>query len=158
MGVRIKHNKGRCRRCDTVIESRSRHEMVWCTCGAVAVDGGLDYLRRAGEPSSFEDLSETEPVEVELASVGYTLGEAAGNAVEAERARRFSAPLAGDRRLTDSDAVVFLSGLLDDVLERAIRSGKLALIDDLFGFGRGTLARRVRRFKAHLLEACEDPI
>lgn len=56
---RIARNRGRCRKCDTTIESTSRHEMVWCRCGAVAVDGGLEYLRRSATNfNDFEELSE----------------------------------------------------------------------------------------------------
>jgi len=28
-----------------------------CSCGAVGVDGGLDYLRRRGEPDNAEEIS-----------------------------------------------------------------------------------------------------
>jgi len=31
--------------------------MRFCKCGAVAVDGGMDYLRRVGEPSNIEEMS-----------------------------------------------------------------------------------------------------
>ena len=51
-------NKAQCRQCGDVIESISVHDFVTCTCGAIAVDGGLDYLRRVGDPSDFIDLSE----------------------------------------------------------------------------------------------------
>jgi hypothetical protein len=27
--------------------------MCWCKCGAIAVDGGNDYLKCVGEPSLF---------------------------------------------------------------------------------------------------------
>ena len=40
-------NVAQCRECGDVVESKHRHDMVWCKCGAIAVDGGLDYLRRA---------------------------------------------------------------------------------------------------------------
>ena len=36
-----------CPRCFDVIYSRARHDYRKCTCGEVAVDGGLDYLRVA---------------------------------------------------------------------------------------------------------------
>ena len=55
----ILHNRVRCRRCGDEIESRSRHEMRWCRCGKVAVDGGRDYLRRVGDPELMDELSET---------------------------------------------------------------------------------------------------
>lgn len=61
MSDTIIHNRARCRKCDDVIESYNRHDFVWCKCGAIAVDGGKDYLRRVGNPIDFDDLSETKP-------------------------------------------------------------------------------------------------
>jgi hypothetical protein len=52
-------NRIRCRRCNTLIESRHVHDFVWCDCQAVAIDGGREYLRRVGEPDDIEELSET---------------------------------------------------------------------------------------------------
>ena len=43
---RIIVNKIQCKNCKDIIESKTRHNMVWCKCGKVAVDGGHDYLRR----------------------------------------------------------------------------------------------------------------
>lgn len=54
----IKVNKARCRKCDDVIESKFRHDFQSCSCGAIFVDGGLDYCRRGGNPEDFEELSE----------------------------------------------------------------------------------------------------
>ena len=45
----IIRNRIRCRRCGDIIESTYTHEFVRCSCGAVAVDGGREYLRRLGE-------------------------------------------------------------------------------------------------------------
>ena len=59
----IKRNAARCRKCDTVIESRHRHDFVWCKCQAIFVDGGLDYIRAGGNPEDFESLAEVEDVE-----------------------------------------------------------------------------------------------
>lgn len=61
---KIKHNRIRCKRCGDIIESKSRHDFVWCKCGACAVDGGHDYTKRAwdgmvGDPHEvFEELTE----------------------------------------------------------------------------------------------------
>ena len=44
--MRIKVNKIRCNKCGEIIESKSVHDFKFCQCGAVAVDGGHDYLRR----------------------------------------------------------------------------------------------------------------
>ena len=56
--IRIIHNRIRCNICGDVIESMNRHDYVECSCGAVAVDGGHDYLRRTGNLEDFEDISE----------------------------------------------------------------------------------------------------
>ena len=44
-------SKIRCRLCGEVIESRSRHDLVWCRCGEVFVDGGPHYLRTGARTS-----------------------------------------------------------------------------------------------------------
>ena len=54
-------NSIRCKMCGDVIESRGVHEMVWCSCGSCAVDGGHEYLRRAyKEEGCYEELSVVE--------------------------------------------------------------------------------------------------
>lgn len=55
-------NKAKCRKCEDIIESKHVHDFVTCKCGAISVDGGLDYLRRIGEHEDFEDLSESRTV------------------------------------------------------------------------------------------------
>ena len=60
----IVKNAIRCKRCGDVIESISVHDFIHCSCGACAVDGGRDYLRRCGYPDDYEDLSEYKEVEV----------------------------------------------------------------------------------------------
>lgn len=59
----ILRNSARCRKCKDEIESKHRHDFVWCKCGAIAVDGGKAYLRRLGNPGDFEDTSEETPQE-----------------------------------------------------------------------------------------------
>lgn len=49
-------NKIRCNKCGDEIESTHRHDFKFCKCGAVAVDGGLDYLR--SDLKGFTELSE----------------------------------------------------------------------------------------------------
>lgn len=46
-----------------VIESRSCHDFVTCSCRKCAVDGGLDSLRRIGDDGDFEELAEYEEEE-----------------------------------------------------------------------------------------------
>jgi DNA-directed RNA polymerase subunit N (RpoN/RPB10) len=63
----IHRNAVRCKLCGDEIESTHRHDFRWCSCGAVGVDGGRDYLRRAWNAPGkapedvFEDLSVVEP-------------------------------------------------------------------------------------------------
>ena len=42
---KIRTNKIKCKKCGDIIESKSVHDFKWCSCGAVAVDGGHEYLR-----------------------------------------------------------------------------------------------------------------
>lgn len=64
---KIISNRIKCKKCGDIIESRHLHDYVACSCGACAVDGGHDYLRRLGNPDNWEELSET----TEVAEVLY---------------------------------------------------------------------------------------
>lgn len=44
--MKIILNKIRCNKCGDEVESTFTHDFKWCKCKSVAVDGGLDYLRR----------------------------------------------------------------------------------------------------------------
>ena len=44
----ILQNEIKCEKCGSQIWSAHRHDFKWCSCGAVAVDGGMSYLRRVG--------------------------------------------------------------------------------------------------------------
>lgn len=58
---KIIKNAIQCKLCGEVIESTYRHEYVQCQCGACAVDGGHDYLRRSfRDKDCYIDLSVTE--------------------------------------------------------------------------------------------------
>ena len=58
--IKIIKNAIQCKLCGEIIESTDRHEHVECKCGACAVDGGHDYLRRcAKDLECFIELSET---------------------------------------------------------------------------------------------------
>ena len=37
--------KIQCGFCKDVMESKHRHDMVWCKCSNLAIDGGNDYLK-----------------------------------------------------------------------------------------------------------------
>ena len=51
-------NKIRCNKCGQEIESTSTHDFKWCRCNSVAIDGGLDYLRRiAKSKNDYTELS-----------------------------------------------------------------------------------------------------
>ncbi len=56
----ILENKIKCKKCGDIIESKSVHDLKWCSCGSVAVDGGTEYLRRIGVFDSWIDLSTTD--------------------------------------------------------------------------------------------------
>ncbi len=57
-------NAIQCKLCGEVIESKHRHDYVECKCGACAVDGGHDYLRRSYKSKDcYTDLSITEEQE-----------------------------------------------------------------------------------------------
>ena len=55
----IVQNAVSCNGCGDFIVSKHRHDFVECTCGAIAVDGGQEYLRRVGslEKGSYNDHS-----------------------------------------------------------------------------------------------------
>ncbi len=57
----IIRNAVRCKKCGDEIESTHVHDMKFCSCGAIAVDGGHDYLRRVGDLDAYEELSEERP-------------------------------------------------------------------------------------------------
>jgi len=55
-------NMIQCKRCGDMIRSEHRHDLKWCRCGNVAVDGGTEYLKRLiNDPAAeFVELSEYE--------------------------------------------------------------------------------------------------
>lgn len=56
--MKIIRNAIRCNLCGDEIESTDRHQYVTCSCGACAVDGGHDYLRRCFKSKDcYTDLS-----------------------------------------------------------------------------------------------------
>lgn len=72
--VIIIHNRIECLRCGDIIESTFRHDFVMCSCGACAVDGGKDYLRRQGNRGDWVDRSEVAWL-TEDASLGIIEGQ-----------------------------------------------------------------------------------
>ena len=64
--MKIIKNAIQCRKCGDIIESIYRHDFKWCKCGAVAVDGGKDYLRTVGNWKDIIDKSEVEEEDTEI--------------------------------------------------------------------------------------------
>lgn len=59
-GSAILRNSATCALCGDSIQSTNRHDYVSCACGAISVDGGLDYLRRSSQnDAAFIDTSVT---------------------------------------------------------------------------------------------------
>ncbi|MEA5004419.1 MAG: hypothetical protein VB081_13115 [Christensenella sp.] len=58
MDIILHFNKIKCKVCGDIIESKTTHDLQYCRCKSVAVDGGKEYLRRLGNPEDWEELSE----------------------------------------------------------------------------------------------------
>ena len=54
---KIISNKIKCKKYGDIIESKSTNDYKRCSCGAVAVDGGKDYLKRIGNEEDYDELS-----------------------------------------------------------------------------------------------------
>ena len=58
--TKIIKNAIQCKLCGEVIESKHVHDFLQCKCGACAVDGGHDYLRRCfRDKDCYIDLSKS---------------------------------------------------------------------------------------------------
>jgi hypothetical protein len=57
--IKLTINAAQCTKCNDIVTSKHRHDFRFCKCGAVAVDGGLEYARRVGDLKSCIDLCET---------------------------------------------------------------------------------------------------
>jgi hypothetical protein len=51
-------NRIRCTKCMEIIESKFRHDFVWCKCKTVFIDGGKDYLRCGGDLKCIEVIDD----------------------------------------------------------------------------------------------------
>ncbi|SEB22969.1 DUF7695 domain-containing protein, partial [Bacillus nitratireducens] len=49
MVKKLKRNAIKCRKCGDIIESKFTHDFKYCSCGSVAIDGGLEYARMQGD-------------------------------------------------------------------------------------------------------------
>ena len=56
---KIRVNRNKCLLCGDIIESTHGNDIQFCSCGACAVDGGKNYLRRVYKRlDDWEELSE----------------------------------------------------------------------------------------------------
>lgn len=56
--MKILNNQIQCRSCGEIIESKSKHDFVTCSCCKCSVDGGHEHLRRLAESKeSYIELS-----------------------------------------------------------------------------------------------------
>ena len=46
---KIIENKAQCKKCQDIIQSNTTNDLKRCSCGSIAVDGGLDYVKRLGD-------------------------------------------------------------------------------------------------------------
>lgn len=96
----IIENTAVCLGCGDKIFSRHRHDFVTCTCGAVSVDGGQEYLRRVGDFTNAMDLSWSLPDDVYK-----ECAEAAQNALDTGR-NKFGIANAVMRTLREYQCIV----------------------------------------------------
>ncbi len=60
MVKKLKRNAIKCRKCGDIIESKFTHDFKYCSCGSVAIDGGLEYARMQGDLENIIELHEFE--------------------------------------------------------------------------------------------------
>tara|TARA_R110000803_G_scaffold13142_3_gene37125 strand:- start:993 stop:1400 length:408 start_codon:yes stop_codon:yes gene_type:complete len=60
----VLQNQVRCLICKDEPCSSRKWDFQRCECGAVAVDGGMEYLKRIGKPEDYRDMSVTIPAGV----------------------------------------------------------------------------------------------
>lgn len=66
----ILSNQVRCHKCGDEPFSANRHDFKYCKCGSIAVDGGMDYLRRIGDSTHvYEEMSIVIPDEAFKAAI-----------------------------------------------------------------------------------------
>ncbi len=51
-------NRAQCAECADIITSYHVHDYVPCKCRSIAVDGGLEYIRRVGELHNMIEMCE----------------------------------------------------------------------------------------------------
>lgn len=65
-GIKIIHNRCKCKNCGDIIESKTVHNWVCCSCwrngdheNGCFTDGGTEYIRRGGNPDNYISMDET---------------------------------------------------------------------------------------------------
>jgi hypothetical protein len=53
----IIQNEAQCAKCKVIVFSAHRHDYKTCECGAIAVDGGQDYIKRVGNRENIIERS-----------------------------------------------------------------------------------------------------
>lgn len=83
-------NKGKCKQCGDILESKHRHDFVTCSCGSLSLDGGLAYQRILWRGGELDDIMENITEPVDAVDVKTT---AAISAIEREREQEYYARL-----------------------------------------------------------------
>ena len=83
---KLTRNRCQCDECKDIIESTHVHDYVTCKCGAIAVDGGLEYIRRVGQLHLMVEMNE------------YDEGEKDENVVNKSNKDVSETPVRGTRR------------------------------------------------------------
>lgn len=55
-----------CKKCGTFIFSRAGHDFRWCSCKAVAIDGGFGYVKVSGDLNAYKSYQITLPSRLTL--------------------------------------------------------------------------------------------
>lgn len=55
--MQLIQNEAECRKCGDIIWSAHVHDFKSCSCGAISVDGGMEYIRRCGDPGDVIERS-----------------------------------------------------------------------------------------------------
>jgi len=55
---RVTLNRAQCKECKDIVTSYHVHDYVQCKCGLIAVDGGLEYIRRVGVLGNMIEMCE----------------------------------------------------------------------------------------------------
>jgi hypothetical protein len=62
--IKAYRNRAKCLKCGDIIESKSVHDFVQCSCEEIFVDGGLEYFRAgARDMKNFQAMYEEESSE-----------------------------------------------------------------------------------------------